>query len=59
MNKDQVKGRAEEAAGKVKEVTGRIIGDKEMEVEGKAQKSGGKLLAGYGDIKEELKKSQP
>ena len=28
MNKDQVKGRVEEAKGKVKEVTGKVLDDK-------------------------------
>ncbi|MDO9104777.1 MAG: CsbD family protein [Methylovulum sp.] len=56
MNKDQVKGRVEEAKGKVKEVTGKIIDDEEMEIKGKVQKNVGKGQAGYGDVKEEIKK---
>ena len=39
MNKDQVKGRVEEAKGKVKEVTGKVLDDKGMEVEGKSKKT--------------------
>ena len=35
MNKDQVNGRVKEAKGKVKEVTGRVLGDKTMENKGK------------------------
>ena len=38
MNKDQVKGRVEEAKGKVKEVTGKILNDDEMELEGNIEK---------------------
>jgi len=38
MNKDQIKGRVEEAKGKVKEVTGMILDDDEMELEGNIQK---------------------
>lgn len=34
MNKDQVKGRVEEAKGKVKEVAGKIVGNRSMEVKG-------------------------
>jgi len=45
MNKDQVKGRAEEVKGKVKEVTGKILNDDEMELEGKA---------GFGDLKDDI-----
>jgi uncharacterized protein YjbJ (UPF0337 family) len=31
MNKDRVKGRIKEAEGKVKEVTGKIVGNKRLE----------------------------
>jgi len=37
MNKDQVKGRIEEAKGKVKEVAGKVVGNKDLEQEGKIQ----------------------
>ncbi|SDX01002.1 CsbD family protein [Thiocapsa roseopersicina] len=57
MNKDQVKGRYEEAKGKVKEVAGNVSGDKELEVEGNVQKNLGKIQAGVGDLKEDIKKS--
>lgn len=56
MNKDQVKGRVEEAKGKVKEVTGNLLDDASMEVEGNIQKNVGKARAGFGDLKEEIKK---
>lgn len=55
MNEDQVKGRIEEATGKVKEVAGKVTGDKELEQEGKVQNIGGKVQAGYGDLKEDMK----
>jgi uncharacterized protein YjbJ (UPF0337 family) len=54
VNKDQVKGRIEEATGKVKEVAGKVTGDKELEQEGKVQNIGGKVQAGYGDLKEDI-----
>lgn len=57
MNKDQVKGRIDEAKGKVKEVTGRIVGNKELEREGKYKNTAGKVQAGYGDLREDIKKS--
>jgi uncharacterized protein YjbJ (UPF0337 family) len=55
MNKDQAKGRIEEATGKVKEVAGKLIGNDELEVKGKIQKSGGQAQAAYGDLKENIK----
>ena len=57
MNKDQVSGRIEEAKGKVKEVTGELLDDPEMEVEGTVQKITGKTRAGFGNLKEDLKDS--
>jgi len=55
MNKDQVKGRASEASGKVKEVAGKIVGNQTLEQKGKVQQTVGKVQAGYGDLKEDIK----
>jgi uncharacterized protein YjbJ (UPF0337 family) len=57
MNKDQVKGRIEEAKGKVKEATGVVLDDKDLEAEGNVQKNIGKVRSGFGDLKEDLKDS--
>ena len=57
MNKDQVEGRKKEVTGKIKEVAGKIIGDKEMEVKGKVKNQLGKAQAGYGDVKNDVKKA--
>ncbi len=56
MNKDQVKGRVTEAKGKVKEVAGKAF-SKDMERKGKVQNVLGKVQAGYGDLKEDVKKA--
>ncbi len=56
MNKYQIKGRIKETKGKAKEVTGKIISDKNLEEKGNVQTSIGKVQAGYGDIKNDLKK---
>ena len=55
MNKDQIQGRAEQAKGVVKEVTGKVIGNKELEIEGKIEKTTGKVQSSLGDAKEKLK----
>ena len=55
VNKDQVESRMEASKGKVKEVTGKVLGDKSMEVEGNIQKNVGKAQAGYGDLKKDIK----
>ena len=55
MNKDQIKGREKEGADKVKEVAGKIVGNKEMEVKGEIKKNIGKAQASYGDAKNDIK----
>ena len=54
MNKEQVKGRVDEAVGKVKEVTGRAVDDKSLEAKGIAQKVGGKIRADVGDAVDDV-----
>ncbi len=56
INKDQVTGRTEEAAGKVKEVIGKVVGDKTLEDKGNLQKNIGAVRASIGDIKADIKK---
>ena len=55
MNKRQVEGRVDQAAGKLKEVAGKLVGNDRLEAEGKAQQIAGKVEAAYGDAKENLK----
>ena len=55
MNKDQVKGRVEEAKGSVKEATGKAVGNHKLQSEGAVDKAAGKAQASYGDAKEKIK----
>ena len=48
MNKDQVKGSVKEAAGK-------LVGNRDLEAEGKVDKSVGKVQAKVGDLKADFK----
>ncbi|MEO8223345.1 MAG: CsbD family protein [Gammaproteobacteria bacterium] len=57
MNKDQVKGRLTEAEGKVKSTAGKVVGNKKLEEEGRAEELGGKARATYGDVKNQVKKA--
>ena len=57
INKDQVHGRAEEAQGKIKEVVGRVVGSKEMELKGNLQKNVGAVRASVGDAKADIAKA--
>jgi uncharacterized protein YjbJ (UPF0337 family) len=52
MNKDQIKGRVEEAKGNVKEVTGKLLDNDDMELS--LQKNVGKVKAGFGDLKDDI-----
>jgi uncharacterized protein YjbJ (UPF0337 family) len=56
MNKDQIKGRITEAKGKVKEVTGKVVGNFELEQKGKIENAAGKVQGKYGDLKSDIKK---
>jgi uncharacterized protein YjbJ (UPF0337 family) len=56
MNKDQVRGRIEKAKGKVRELAGRIAGDRTLEEKGRIGKTLGSVRARYGDLKDGLKK---
>ena len=55
MDKDRVKGSAQQAKGKVKEVVGKMTGDAKLEGEGKADKAGGKIRNAIGGIKDTLR----
>jgi uncharacterized protein YjbJ (UPF0337 family) len=57
MNEDQVKGRVEQTKGKTKKAVGKAVGNKELEREGELEDAGGKVRKGYGDVKEDIKKS--
>ena len=43
MDKDRIKGAAEQVKGKVKEQAGKLTGDKKLETEGKIDKAAGKV----------------
>ncbi len=58
VNKDQVKGHIKEAEGSIKEVTGKIVGNKKLEDKGKFQRAAGKAQAIAGDLKHALKQAE-
>ncbi len=57
INKDQIKGRVEEAKGTVKEAAGKLVGDETLEAKGNIQKNLGKVEAKFGDVKQDVKNS--
>ena len=56
MKKDQIKGQIKKTKGTAKEVIGKLIGNKELEAEGKIEKAVGSAQATYGDFKNEVEK---
>lgn len=56
MNRHQLKGRISQARGKVREITGKLFGNKSVEAKGRAQQTGGRIEAGYGDVKDDIQK---
>ncbi len=58
MNKDQVKGRVDEAAGKTKKVVGKVIHNESLKQRGRLEEVAGKARATYGDAKEQWKKDE-
>ncbi|MDW7709640.1 MAG: CsbD family protein [Deferrisomatales bacterium] len=54
--RDKTEGTFHEAKGKVKEKTGELIDNPELEAEGTAEKVAGKIQKKVGDVKEDLGK---
>jgi uncharacterized protein YjbJ (UPF0337 family) len=55
MDKDRIKGSAEQAKGAVKEAVGKVTGDSKLEGEGKADKAAGKIQNAVGGLKDSLR----
>ena len=52
MDKDRIKGSAEQAKGSVKEAAGKMFGDKKLETDGKTDKTAGKVQNAIGGLKD-------
>jgi uncharacterized protein YjbJ (UPF0337 family) len=55
VNKDRIKGSAEQAKGAVKETAGKVLGDKKLETEGKTDKIAGKFQNAVGRAKDAVR----
>ena len=55
MNRDQMKGRAKEVAGKVEKFVGRAFGSKKTEGKGIAKEMTGKVQKTVGDVRSDLR----
>jgi uncharacterized protein YjbJ (UPF0337 family) len=54
VNKNQVKGAVEHAKGKVKEVAGKVFGDKKMQAKGNVEKNMGKVQSAVGNTQQSV-----
>jgi uncharacterized protein YjbJ (UPF0337 family) len=55
MDKDRIKGSADQAKGAVKDTAGKILGDRKLEAEGKLDKLKGKAESAVGGAKDTLR----
>ena len=56
MDKDRIKGAANQAKGAVKEAAGKLTGDAKLKAEGKTDKAVGKVQSAVGGLKDTLRK---
>lgn len=57
MNKDQVKGSVKEAAGKVQQKVGEVVGSEKHQAKGIGKQVEGKVQKSFGDAKENIKQA--
>jgi uncharacterized protein YjbJ (UPF0337 family) len=55
MDKDRIKGSAQQAKGAIKEAAGKATGDTKLEAEGKTDKAAGKVQNAVGSLKDALR----
>jgi uncharacterized protein YjbJ (UPF0337 family) len=55
MDKDRIKGSAEQAKGAVKEAAGKVLGDKKLETDGTTEKTAGKVQNAIGGLKDAVR----
>jgi uncharacterized protein YjbJ (UPF0337 family) len=57
MDREHLKGTAEKVKGSIKDTAGKVVGDKKMRTEGKADKAKGSAHNLAGDLKDAVKQS--
>jgi len=55
MNKKQIKGRVKAVRGRIKQATGKLIGDKAMARKGTAERNAAEKRVLYEDLKEDFR----
>lgn len=57
MDKNRTEGAGRQAAGAIKEATGKLTGNRQMQAEGATQKAAGKVQSAAGKMADKAKKS--
>jgi uncharacterized protein YjbJ (UPF0337 family) len=57
MDKDRIKGTADQAKGAIKDAAGKVTGDAKLQAEGKADKLKGKLENAVGGAKDAVREA--
>jgi uncharacterized protein YjbJ (UPF0337 family) len=57
MNRDEMKGKVDKAKGYIKEETGEITGNEDLEAEGRAERAGGTARETLGKAERNAKKA--
>ena len=55
MDKDRIKGSADQAKGAAKETAGKILGDQKLKTEGRLDKTKGKVESAVGGMKDAVR----
>ena len=50
-NRDEIEGKFDRAKGAAKETVGRAVNDRDLEEEGRADQTGGKIKEGFGKVR--------
>ncbi len=57
MDNENIKGAAQKIKGKIEEVAGKVVGDKELELRGKADQLGGAVREAVGTARSTVKEA--
>ncbi|HEV2883406.1 MAG TPA: CsbD family protein [Pyrinomonadaceae bacterium] len=53
-NNDEVEGKFDQAKGSIKETAGKALNDRDLETEGQADRTGGKVQEGFGTARRKV-----
>ena len=53
-NKDEIKGKYEQAKGGLKEKAGKVLDDRKLQDEGQVERAGGEVREGFGKAKRKV-----